>query len=63
MSQPIHLVSEDASVFAAAEDAGARGQFLICDGHQTQISPIVPPGWFRLGITIKPTTEQKRCAA
>ena len=63
MSLPIPIVSEDASVFAAAEDARARGQYLICDGHQTQISPIVPLGWFRIGIKIKPTTEQKRCAA
>lgn len=59
-----HHVPESTPAFDAAEQALARGQYLICDGHQTEISPLIPPGWFRIGVVLKPhSPERKRCAA
>lgn len=63
MDHADRIVPEDVDVFSAAEQATASNKFLICDGHQTQIASRVPPGWFRLGVSLKPTKEQDRCAA
>ena len=50
------IVPDDADVFAAAEEATAAGLHLICNGRRSCISPIVPPGWFKIAVRIKPAT-------
>ena len=45
---------EDITVLDAAHQAASAGLKLICNGRESRISPIVPPGWFRLAVKIKP---------
>lgn len=33
--------------------AVANGMHIITDGCRVVVSPIVPPGWHRMGITVK----------
>lgn len=54
------LIPEETPAFDAADAARLRGQYLICDGHQTEISPVVRPGWFRLGVALKPRCQPER---
>lgn len=58
---------EDTTVLDAAHQAADAGLHLICNGRESRISPIVPPGWFRLAVKIKPTSAPDRgslpCAA
>lgn len=45
---------DDITVLDAAHQAARAGLKLICNGRESRISPIVPPGWFRLAVKIKP---------
>lgn len=45
---------DDITVLDAAHQAADAGLHLICNGRESRISPIVPPGWFRLAVKIKP---------
>lgn len=59
----VAIVPDDADVFAAAEEAAAAGLHLICNGRRSCISPIVPPGWYKLAIKIKPANNPSQEAA
>lgn len=37
----------------AADAANSSGMHLITDGSEVVVSPIVPPGWFRMGVKVK----------
>lgn len=44
---------EEAELLHVAEDAAARGLYLVTDGRTTKLSPIVEPGWHRLAVRVK----------
>ncbi len=46
-------VPEEAELLEVATEAAARGMYLVTDGRRTVLSPIVMPGWHRLGVSIK----------
>lgn len=56
-------IPDESTVLAAAEQAAAAGLHLICNGKRSCISPIVPPGWFKVAVKIKPTQETAPCHA
>ncbi len=47
-------IPESTSVMDAGQLAANAGLYLICNGRESRISPIVPPGWFRLAVKVKP---------
>lgn len=53
------IIPDQATVLEAAQQAAAAHLHLITDGRRSVLSPIVLPGWHKLGVRIK---EQK-CAA
>ena len=60
------IVPEETDIIAAGAEAAALGLHLICNGHQTRISRLVPPGWFKVAVKIHPDTpriEGILCAA
>lgn len=60
------LVPDDALVHTVAAEAAAAGLHLICNGRRSVISPIVPPGWFKIAVQIDPQPTQEEappCAA
>lgn len=48
-------IPESTSVLDAGQQAANAGLHLICNGFESRISPIVPPGWFRMAVKVKPT--------
>lgn len=58
------LVDEVAHIARAAK---ARGMYLISDGFRVVVSPICPPGFFKVAVKVKnPHTahlEETSCAA
>jgi hypothetical protein len=46
-------VPEESELLEVAKQAAVSGMYLISDGHRTVISPVLLPGWYRLGVTIK----------
>ena len=52
------IIPEETEVLAAAGQAAAAGMHLICNGKRIVISPIVPPGWFKVAVKIKPQQER-----
>lgn len=56
---------EDVATIAQA--AKARGMYLISDGNKVVVSPIVPPGFYKIAIKIKDAAraalEPMPCAA
>jgi|GEM_PF-5165625 len=56
-------IPDESTVLAAAEQAAAAGLHLICNGKRSCISPIVPAGWFKVAVKIKPTQETAPCHA
>lgn len=61
------IFHEDALVDECAQAAKARGMHLISDGKKVVVSPIIPPGFFKVAVKIKcPTTASltpTQCAA
>lgn len=62
------IIPNDADVLTAAQQANAAHLHLITDGARTVLSPIVPPGWHKLGVRLKqPANDANmgcpRCAA
>ena len=49
----ITIVPSDTEVIAAARLAAAAHLHLITDGKKTVLSPVVPPGWHKLAVTVK----------
>lgn len=43
----------DALLDDCAQAAQARGMHLIGNGRRIVVSPIVPPGWFKIAVKIK----------
>lgn len=60
-------VTEDALVDELIQVAKAAGMHLISDGFKVVVSPIVPPGFFKIAIRVKndrfATVEAMPCAA
>lgn len=54
------IIPNNTRVIDIARQARAQGQHFITDGKNTLISPVVYPGWFKIGVTIK---KEKPCAA
>lgn len=48
----------NATLLEITRDAHARGLHVIHNGHEIVVSPIVPPGWWRVAINIKPSKPQ-----
>lgn len=48
------IVPSDTEVAEAARLAEASHLHLITDGRRTVLSPVVPPGWLRVGVNVKP---------
>jgi hypothetical protein len=44
---------EEAELLDVANEAATKGLFLITDGRETVLSPIVMPGWHRMGVSVK----------
>jgi hypothetical protein len=44
---------EEAELLEIAGDAAAAGLILITNGRETVLSPIMLPGWHRLGVSVK----------
>lgn len=47
------IIPDTATVMDAARQAKASNLHLICDGKRTVLSPIVPPGWFKIAVKAK----------
>lgn len=44
---------EEAELLEVASQAAASHLHLITDGRETVLSPIIPPGWYRIGVRVK----------
>lgn len=51
------IIPDTATVLEAALQARAAGLHLITDGRRTVLSPVIPPGWFRCAVKIKPSVR------
>lgn len=49
----ITIIPSDTDVMEAARLAAAAHLHLITDGRRTVLSPVVPPGWHKLAVTVK----------
>lgn len=47
------LFRDDALFDEVAQAAVAANMFLIGNGKRIVVSPIVPPGWFKIAVKIK----------
>ena len=47
------IIPDNATVLSAATEAKAAGMHLISNGKRTVVSPIVPPGWFKVAVKAK----------
>lgn len=56
----ITIIPSAMEVRAAAALAAAAHLHLITNGRSTCLSPVVPPGWTRLSVAVKPTQEATR---
>lgn len=52
------IIPSDTEVVEAARLAAAAHLHLITDGRRTCLSPIVPPGWFRLAVHLRPSAPE-----
>jgi hypothetical protein len=50
---------ESLSVLDAGRLAAKARLLLIFNGHESCLSPVVLPGWFRLAVKIKPGSGEK----
>lgn len=61
------IFPEDALVDEVAKAAQAAGMHIITDGRKVVVSPIVPPGFYKLAVKIKTPSraalEAMPCAA
>lgn len=54
------IIPSDTEVRAAAAMAAAAHLHLITDGDRTCLSPVIPAGWTRLSVAVKPLQEATR---
>jgi len=47
-----HILPADALFDECIEAARERNMHLIGDGKRIVISPIIPPGWFKIGVKV-----------
>lgn len=57
-----HIIPSTAQVIDIARLACARHLHIITDGHRTVLSPEIPPGWYKIGVKIKPAAPTVRAA-
>lgn len=61
------ILNPDALLDECAQAARARGMHLISDGFRVVVSPIVPPGFFKIAVKVKTPSravlESQPCAA
>lgn len=62
MNAPTIIVPRETLVSECANEAAVRGLHLITDGKDTLISPVVLPGWFRVGVRVKPQPAHRSAA-
>lgn len=51
------ILPPDTPVIVAASFAAEEGLHLITDGRRSVLSPVVPPGWFRVGVRVRQPAE------
>ncbi len=49
------ILPNTTTVLEAAHQAQRANLHLITDGKRTVLSPIVMPGWYKLGVNLKPS--------
>ena len=49
----ITIIPSDTDVIEAARLAQCAHLHLITNGRSTVLSPVVPPGWHKLAVTVK----------
>lgn len=47
------IIPDTTTVLEAARQARASSLHLITNGERTVLSPIVPPGWFKVAVKAK----------
>jgi hypothetical protein len=47
-------IPDETTVLEAARLAQCGHLHLVTNGRQTVLSPVVMPGWYRLGVRLKP---------
>lgn len=60
------IPSPDALMTEVVSAALENNMHIITDGFRVVVSPIVPPGWHRMGVTVRDqpiTQETPRCVA
>lgn len=57
--KPTRIITGDLTVLEAGRAARAANMHLICNGKEVRVSPIVPPGWFKVGVKFKPQNDKK----
>lgn len=53
------IFHDEALLDEVAQAAKARGMHIIGNGKRIVVSPIVPPGWFKITVKIKTRTESR----
>lgn len=48
------IIPDQATPLEAAQQAAAAHLHLITNGRRTVLSPVVPAGWHKLGVAVKP---------
>lgn len=58
------LPDPEATLLEVMRAAEARGMHLIHNGREIKVSPIVPPGWFRVAAVFRDNNRnpQRRAA-
>lgn len=60
------ILPDTTTMLECAQAARANHMHLITDGRRVVVSPVVPPGWHRMGVTHKAPPIPKetiQCAA
>jgi len=47
------IIPSNAHVIDIARQASAQHLHLLTDGRRTVLSPIITPGWYKIGVRIK----------
>lgn len=49
------IFPDDALLVDVAAAAAERGMFVISNGRKTVVSPVIPPGFFKVAVKFKPS--------
>lgn len=47
------IIPDNATVLDVARQAKASNLHIINNGQRTVLSPVVPPGWFKMAVKVK----------